>query len=420
MGFSLRHTVDRAAPAPPAVAGGWANPVRFREAQLLIWCARAVVPESLRRRILDVAQAGLNWPLLLELAKSHGVESLVARTLTRLCADLVPPADLDALRRHAEEAEVANRASAGELLRLSRAFDEAGVSVLPFRGVSLAAMIFGDLTLCAPADPIVLVRRDQLAAAHQGLVSQGYSVRGGAGDCTAEADAYDRPLVYLQANTSRQIELLWAVRPAYLKFRLDRPEVWGHARPVSLDGRKIKGMAPEEALLVLCVHGAHSAWGQLSLVTEAAGLIQAGRLNWKRVLMTALEWKCYRALLLGLALSHRVMDMPIPPQVLSLIAADSDVLSLAQRMPKSLLLQQQEGIDEHDVGALLFTLQDDWKARWRCGIALCRSHDPSIQALPAWFRWRRSVQWLARGASPIHTLSRWLSPQTSIRHLFHR
>jgi len=396
------------------------NPVRFREAQFLIWCARAAVPESLRRRILEVAQAGLNWPLLLELAKSHGVEALLARTLTGLCADLVPPADLDALRRWTEEAAAANRAGAGELLHLSRAFGEAGVSVLPFRGVGLAATIYGDLTLCAPADLVALVRRDQLVDAHQVLVSQGYSVRGGEGDRTVDIGACERPLVYLHANTSCQIELLWAVGHARMIFRIDRPEVWGHARPVSLDGRKTKGMAPEEAVLVLCVYGAHRAWGQLSLVTEVAGLIRTGQLNWKWVLTTALEWKCYRVLLLGLALSHRVMDAPIPPQVLNIIAADPDVLSLARRMPKSLLLQQQEGLDDHDVGALLFTLQDNWNARWRYGIALCRSHDPIIQAPPDWFRWRRSLHWLARAVSPVHTLSRWLSPPASIRHLFHR
>jgi hypothetical protein len=394
------------------------SPVRFREAQFLIWCVRAAVPESIRRRILDVAQAGLNWPLLLELAKSHGVEALLARTLAGLCADIVPPADLDTLRRRTEEAAAANRAGAGELLHLSRAFGEAGVSVLPFRGVGLAAMIYGDLTLCAPADLVALVRRDQLADAHQVLVSQGYSVRGGAGG--RAVDACERPFVYCHANRSRQIELRWAVRHARLMFRIDRTEVWGHARPVSLDGRKTKGMAPEEALLVLCVYGAHQAWGQLSLVAEVAELIRTGRLNWKRVLATALEWKCYRVLLLGLALSHRVMDAPIPPQILNIIAADSDVLILAQRMPKSLLLQQQEGLDDSDVGALLFTLQDDWNARWRYGIALCRNHDPIIQESPDWFRWRRSLHWLARGVSPVHTLSRWLSPPASIRHLFHR
>jgi hypothetical protein len=396
------------------------NPVRFREAQFLIWCVRAAVPESIRRRILDVAQAGLNWPLLLELAKSHGVEALLARTLAGLCADIVPPADLDTLRRRTEEAAAANRAGAGELLHLSRAFGEAGVSVLPFRGVGLAAMIYGDLTLCAPADLVALVRLDQLADVHQVLVSQGYSVRGGEGDRTVDTGACERPLVYLHANTSRQIELLWAVRHARMTFRIDRPEVWSWARPVSLDGRKTKGMAPEEALLLLCAYGAHQAWRQLSLVTEAAGLIRAGRLNWKRVLTTALEWKCYRILLLGLALSHRVMEAPIPPQILHMIAADSDVVSLARRTPKSLLLQQQEGLDDHDVGALLFTLQDDWSARWRYGIALCRSHDPVIHAAPAWFRCGRSLRWLARGVSPVHTLSRWLSPPASIRHLFHR
>ncbi|MDO9120083.1 MAG: nucleotidyltransferase family protein [Nitrospira sp.] len=418
MGFSLRHPVD--GKAPSVGAAGWVNPVRFREAQFLIWCARAAVPESLRRRIREVAQAGLNWPLLMELAKSHGVESLLSRTLTELCADRIPPADLDALIRRTEEAAAANQAGAGELLRLFRAFDEAGVSVLPFRGVGFAAMIYGDLTLCAPADPVALVRRDQLANAEQVLVSQGYAVRGGAGDRTVDAGACERPLVYLHGNTSRQIELLWAVRHAHQKFPIDRPEVWGRVRPVSLDGRKTKGMAPEEALLVLCVHGAHQAWGQLSLVTEVAGLIRAGRLNWKRVLTTALEWRCYRVLLLGLALSYRLMDAPIPPQILNMIAADSDVMGLAHRMPKSLLLQQQEGIEDQDVGALLFTLQEDWKARWRYGIALCRSHDPVIHAAPAWFRWRRSLHWLARGVSPVHTLSRWLSPPASIRHLFHR
>jgi hypothetical protein len=378
------------------------------------------VSESLRRRILDVAQAGLNWPLLLELAKSHGVESLVVRTLTELCADLVPPADLDTLRRRMEEAAAVNRAGAEELLHLTRVFGKAGVSVLPFRGVGLVAMIYGDLTLCAPADLVVLVHREQLADAGQVLVSQGYSVRGGAGDRTVDAGACERPLIYIHAKTLRQVELVWAVRHARLMFRIDRPEVWGRARPVSLNGRKIKGMAPEEVLLVLCMHGAHQAWGQLSLVTEVAGLIRAGQLNWTRVLTTALEWKCYRVLLLGLALSHRVMDTPIPPQLLNIIAADPDVLSLARRMPKSLLLQQQEGLDDHDVGALLFTLQDNWNARWRYGIALCRSHDPIIQAPPDWFRWRRSLHWLARGVSPVHTLSRWLSPPASIRHLFHR
>lgn len=418
MGFSSRYPVDGA--ASPGASAGWVNPVRFREAQFLIWCARATVPEFIRRRILESAQAGLNWPLLLELAGVQGVEALLARTLTGLCADLAPPADLDVLRRRAEAAAVVNRAGAEDLLRLSRLFDEAGISVLPVRGVVLAAMIYGDLTLCAPTDPVVLVRRNQLVAGQQVLVSQGYVARGGKGQATGDTDVSERSLVYVHANTSRRIELLWAMSHASMTFPIERPEVWSHIRPVSLDGRRIRGMAPEEAILVLCVYGAHRAWKQLSLMTEVAGLIHAGRLNWKRVIATAVEWKCYRILLLGLALSHRVMETPIPPQVLSLIEADSDVMDMAPRMPKSLLLQQREGLDDHEVGALLCTLQDDWRARWRYGMALCRSHDPVIHASPAWFRGSRALYWLARVVSPVQALSRWLAPPASIRHLFHR
>jgi len=404
---------------PSAVDAEWVNPVRFREAQFLIWCARETVPESLRRRILESAQAGLNWPLLLDLAKTHGVEALLARTLTGLCADHIPPADLGALRRGTEVAAAVSRAKTEDLLRLFRCFNENGISVLPVRGVGLAASMYGDLTLCASSDPVVLVHREQLADVGQVLVSQGYTLRGGDGERTVNARVCE-PLVYHHAHTLSQIELLWAESHAGMIFPIDRPEVWGFAKPVSLDGRKIRGMASEEALLLLSVQGTHQAWRQLSFVTEVAGLIHARRLNWKRMLATAREWKCYRILLLGLALSHRIMEAPIPPQILTMIDADPDVLSVARRMPRSLLVQPQEGLGDPDVGALLFTLQDDWSTRWQYGIALCRSRDPAVQAPPDWFRWRRSLPWFARAVSPVHTLARWLSPPSSIRHLFHR
>lgn len=406
--------------AGPAPRAGQGNPVRFREAQFLIWCARVAPSEPIRRRIVDGAQAGLNWPLLLELAKSHGVEALLARTLTGLCAEVVPQAELEALRRRREEAGAVNRSGAEELVRLCHAFDDAGVPALPFRGVALAAMALGDLTLCAPAAPAVLVRESQLAAAQQVLLSQGYAPRGGDPDHSGGARASDQPLVYTHPRTLLQVELRWGVRHRRLLYRIDRPEVWGHARPFSLDGRRVKGMAPEEALLVLCAHGTHQAWGQLCLVTEVAELIRAGRLNWKRVLSTALEWKCYRVLLLGLALAHRVMETPIPPPILHAIAADADVLQMASRMPASLLLQQQEGLGDREVPALLLTLQDDWNGRWRYGMALCRSDDPVIHVSPEWFRWRRPLLWLFHAMRPVYSLSRWLSPPASIRQLFHR
>ena len=72
-------------------------------------------------------------------------------------------------------------------------------------------------------------------------------------------------------------------------------------------------------------------------------------------------------LLLGLALANRLLEIPLPPDMLNAIFDDSDVLVLAQRMPKSLLAQQQDGIDVHDGPALYFSLKDTGWDRWRYG-----------------------------------------------------
>ena len=60
-------------------------------------------------------------------------------------------------------------------------------------------------------------------------------------------------------------------------------------------------MAPEELLIILCVHGSKHAWERLKWVVDVAELLRSQRLNWKRVFSTATKWKCRRMALLGLA-----------------------------------------------------------------------------------------------------------------------
>ncbi|MEO8342158.1 MAG: nucleotidyltransferase family protein, partial [Nitrospirota bacterium] len=65
----------------------------------------------------------------------------------------------------------------------------------------------------------------------------------------------------------------------------------------------VRGMAPEEFLIILCLHGSKHGWERLKWVADVAELLRSQWINWKRVFSTAAERKCHRMLLLGLALA---------------------------------------------------------------------------------------------------------------------
>ena len=66
------------------------------ESELLVWCARTVVTDELKARIRQRVQESLDWAVILDMARYHGVGPLLYRNLSTLCPDLVP-ADTDSI-----------------------------------------------------------------------------------------------------------------------------------------------------------------------------------------------------------------------------------------------------------------------------------------------------------------------------------
>jgi hypothetical protein len=162
--------------------------------------------------------------------------------------------------------------------------------------------------------------------------------------------------VFVKKNSVLRVDLQWVMAHDQFAFHLDRPEIWDHLIPVSINGQVVRGLVPEDLLIILCVHGSKHAWERLKWVVDVAEVLRSQELNWKRIFSTATKWKGRRMVLLGLALANRLMEVPLPVNILNTIAADHEVTVLARRMPKSMLTHQQ-GIDEHDGPALYFSLQ---------------------------------------------------------------
>lgn len=392
----------------------------FPEARFVILCARTTVSEAVGRRIREAAQQPMDWPFVLDLARYHGIGPLVSRTIGTVCDDLVPQASLGALRRSTLVGTLLNRVLAQELVRLCRAFNESGVPVVSFKGVTLGIMAYEDRNLRDFDDLDFIVPQSRLSDARDVLLSQGYRPLNPSQDECHVSD-FDQPYHLFLGEKSRiLVDLQWVMAHQHFSFRLDRADVWDRRIRVPIDGQQVETIAPEELLNILCVHGSKHAWERLKWIVDVAELVRAKRLDWARVFATAEKWSCRRMLLLGLSLAHRVMSIPLPPDIVSAVSSEYEIPELAERMPKSLLAQTQRGIDEHDGAALYFTLKDDWWDRWWYGLALCHADHPVVARPPSWFRWKPHLRRLNRAIRFLRAVICTCMPLPAVRRAIGR
>ena len=390
------------------------------ESELLVWCARTHVTEELRTDISSRVQEPLDWGLMLDLAAYHGVFPLLYRNLSTICPSLVPGDTLTKLRQKTQACALLNRSLAQELRNLCDAFAERSVPVVPIKGATLALSAYGDLTLRDFSDLDLLIPESAIGAAQAVLFAQGYERKDLSTD-PVEAEHDEGPYhVFIKKRCLVRVDLQWVMAHQHFAFQLDRPEFWAHRTPVMLGSSTVQVLAPEELLILLCVHGSKHAWEQLKWVCDVAELLRSHPdLDWERIFANATAWRCQRLIHIGLALAHRVLDAPIPESVCARYSTDADVRMLSERMPASLLVSPRKGVSEEQAAAFYLTLKDTWWERCRFGLVLCRDGSSVVENPPSWFSRGRGLMRLAHLVRPCQRAVRNLVP-SSIRGAINR
>ncbi|SPP66706.1 nucleotidyltransferase domain-containing protein [Nitrospira lenta] len=390
------------------------------EAELLIWCARTCVTEELRAQICARVQEPLDWGLILDLAAYHGVLPLLYRSLSTSCPALVPAEILTKLRQKTQACALLNRSLAQELGRLCDAFAADHVPVVPIKGATLALSAYGDLALRDFSDLDLLIPESAIGAAQAVLYAQGYERKDPSTD-PAEAEHEEGPYhVFVKKRSLFRVDLQWIMAHQHFAFHMDRPEFWAHRSPVMLGNSTVHALAPEELLILLCVHGSKHAWELLKWVCDVAEVLRSHPgLDWERIFSHAEAWRCQRLVYIGLALAQRVLDAPIPEAVRARYSADADIRMFSERMPASLLASPRNGISEEQAAAFYFMLKDTWWERWRFGLVLCRDGASVVANPPSWFSQGRGLARLSHLVRPCQQAVRNLVP-SSIRGALNR
>jgi hypothetical protein len=287
--------------------------------------------------IRSLIATALEWDSLLRLADQHGTTSLLYQNLAPL-GNLVPPAVLASLRESYEKNVHKTLFVARELIRVLDCFDRLGVDAIPYKGVVLSEVYYGDMALRRSGDMDLFVRRQDVARIKRAVRDLGYAPRVLIPE-NAEADyiasgyecTFDSPL------GKNLLELQWALQPRFYAVDFDMDGLFERAVNVTVAGRGVKTPSPEDLLLVLSVHAAKHVWGRLIWLCDIAQILKSKNLNWDWIQSQARVIGVERILHITLLLTNRFLAAAVPAPIENAVAADHAALAFVKPMAASVV-----------------------------------------------------------------------------------
>jgi hypothetical protein len=314
------------------------NPADSNIAALL----RAVVqPASDRQRdtLKDLATRITSWEEAFHSAERHGILPMLYSKLHLIEKDI--PADA---MRPAESAFARNAfhcmANAAELLDVLREFENNGIAAMPFKGVVLAASVYGDLTARMAGDLDVLIHRRDLLRGTEILKQRGYELKTEVAEDGSPAIPDSFEYHFERPTDGMVLELRWRLEltPRFRR-NLGIQWVWARRQTVKLAGGEVPSLDPVSNLLVLCMHGSKHEWSRLIWICDVAKLVLEAEpeLDWDFAMREASRIGLLRSLELGVLLAHYSVAAELPPKVLRILETNRNIRKLADFLCQNVL-----------------------------------------------------------------------------------
>lgn len=121
-------------------------------------------------------KAVLQWDPLLNLARRHRVLPFLTLSLDRVGAFSEIPAEIrTVLEKDLQSAVLDNRAKMIEFRNYNRCFEEAGIPVIPLKGIGLTETVYKDTPVRRMSDVDLLIKKSDLPRADEVLQEQGFA-----------------------------------------------------------------------------------------------------------------------------------------------------------------------------------------------------------------------------------------------------
>lgn len=319
------------------------------------------------RRLLDPAtlERPVEWEAVFRLADHHGTSGLLYRNLSRL-REIVPASALASLRQGYERNVHKSLFLARELIRILDCLDALGIEVVPYKGIVLSEVYYGDMAMRRSGDIDLFVRKQDVRRIKIAVRELEYTLRVPIPEDAEEdyiASGYE--CTFDSPAGCNLLELQWALQPRFYAVDFDMDGLFERAVNAAIVGRRVKTPSSEDLLLVLSVHAAKHVWGRLIWLCDIAQIVKRGDLNWSWVQAHARTCGIERILHVTLLLANCLLATEIPAAIEELILEDRAARAFADEV--ALGVARGVSYEEQQISyfRLMMRLRERRADRWR-------------------------------------------------------
>lgn len=199
-----------------------------------------------------------------------------------------------------------------------RALNARGIDVILLKGAHFATLVYPDPSHRPMADLDLLVRRENMEAAADALMSIGYEFE--MEQTIAEAIVESRHIAPFQKDGAFPIELHCALTDTSVAVRIDIDGLWQRSREIDAFGERARVLSTEDALLYICVHaGIVHKFGEKGIrpLLDINAILERETIDWNVMMSRAREWRAQPSVYLMLEMARRYGGAQIPEHVLA-------------------------------------------------------------------------------------------------------
>ncbi|MGD0237028.1 MAG: nucleotidyltransferase family protein [Syntrophorhabdales bacterium] len=305
-------------------------PIRAEE-ELILACARTTVESETAERIGSLAGSALDWGWMVDVSLRNGVGPLLYKNMRTLAPFAAPPSIMETLQRHYYQNIAHNLALEEQLSTLLRHFQAARITAIPYKGPTLAAMVYGNIGLRVFGDLDILIQKEDVRKAADLMIALGY--RSDLQFSPEQLAAYVHHFNELPFTGGGRapVELQWQIVPDHFVFPVEPFCLWDDRISGQVSQSDHGTIPAEKQILMLCAHGAKDSWGRLAWVCDIAELLhKSHRLDRDGLMNLAAQTGGLRMLYLGLHLAHELLEAPVPEELLRRIDRDHTAAKTAE------------------------------------------------------------------------------------------
>ncbi len=355
-------------------------------------------PSSSTSAVDQILHVGFDWTSVVELALQHRMVPNVLAALELAHPSLVQPEILGALQSYCQTLHAQSDKTRKELFALIDTLAMRGVNAVPFKGPVLGELLVSHVGQRSAGDIDLLMRPEDVRTARAVLEAQGYEdagrVQGVPPLTSVQRRLYEHfqcEYQYAREADDMVVEPHWNLSQRPLAIDVDYLGMLDRARPVTLFGRSVLTLAPDDLLVALCIHGSKHHWQRLAWIRDIAGVLTVfPDIDLQHVLRQARARGYARLLLLSLAVAREYAGAPLASDIIRIIDSDRTLVSLMDEVGRSLFEVEPAEPRNDRIEPFRLRMRERWSDRLRYALRTLttpRRHHLEMVSLPAGLSW---------------------------------